>query len=90
MIRKRNDLSHAVHMAKSQHSIDWAEARVVRMLQGISKEAFTRLSSKMRQSKGSTNLDKGMCRSLLCMGNLLLDKNNIISSMNYLQDAYLC
>ena len=85
MIRKRNDLSHAVHMAKSQHSIDWAEARVVRMVQSIGKEAFTRLSSKMRQRKGSSNLDKGMCRSLLCMWNSLLDENNIIISMNYLQ-----
>ena len=49
----------AVHVAKSQHSIDWSGARVVRSVQGY-WERRTVEAIEIKKSKSSMNLDKGL------------------------------
>ena len=49
----------AVHVAKSQHSIDWSGARVVRSVQGY-WERRTIEAIEIKKSKSSMNLDKGL------------------------------
>ena len=49
----------AVHVAKSQHSIDWSGARVVRSVQGY-WESRTMEAIEIKKSKSSMNLDKGL------------------------------
>ena len=49
----------AVHVAKSQHSIDWPGAKVVRTVHGY-WEWRTMEAIEIRRSKRSMNLDKGL------------------------------
>ena len=49
----------AVHVAKSQHSIDWPGAKVMRTVQGY-WERRTMEAIEIRRSKRSMNLDKGL------------------------------
>ena len=61
----------AVHVAKSQHSIDWPRAKVMRTMQGY-WERRTMEAIEMRRSKRSMNLDKGLL--LPSLWNLVLDQ----------------
>ena len=49
----------AVHVAKSHHSIDWKEARVVKSVQGY-WERRTMEAIEIKKSKSSMNLDRGL------------------------------
>ena len=61
----------AVHVAKSQHSIDWSGARVVRSVQGY-WERRTMEAIEIKKSKSSMNLDKGLL--LPSLWNTVLDQ----------------
>ena len=58
----------AVHVAKSQHSIDWSGARMVRSVQGY----WERRTMEAIEIKSSMNLDKGLL--LPSLWNLVLDQ----------------
>ena len=49
----------AVHVAESQHSIDWSEARVVKSMKGY-WERRTVEAIEIRRSRRFMNLDKGL------------------------------
>ena len=61
----------AVHVAESQHSIDWPGAKVVRTVKGY-WERRSMAVIEIRRSKRSMNLHKGLLLPLLW--NLVLDQ----------------
>ena len=61
----------AVHVAKTQHSIDWSGAKVVRITQGY-WERGTMEAIEIRRSRRSMNLDKGLL--LPSLWNPILDQ----------------
>ena len=61
----------AAHVAKTQHSIDWSGAKVVRIAQGY-WERRTLEAIEINRSRISTNLDKGLL--LPSLWNPILDQ----------------